>query len=41
MKHSCTRYAVNKRILLIGRALGDGTLTLSDIGGFDHPPLGG
>src|SRR3546814_1148982 len=37
IKEACARYQVNKRILLVGRTLGDGTLTISDIGGWCHP----
>ncbi|WP_257538981.1 LuxR family transcriptional regulator [Sphingobium sp. CFD-1] len=37
IKEACARYQVNKRILLVGRTLGDGTLTISDIGGWRHP----
>ncbi|WP_238320102.1 helix-turn-helix transcriptional regulator [Sphingobium sp. YBL2] len=37
IKEACARYQVNKRILLVGRTLGDGTLTISDIGGWSHP----
>jgi len=37
IKEACSRYQVNKRILLVGRTLGDGTLTISDIGGWRHP----
>jgi len=37
IKEACARYQVNKRILLVGRTLGDGTLTINDIGGWCHP----
>ncbi|KEQ51828.1 helix-turn-helix transcriptional regulator [Sphingobium chlorophenolicum] len=39
IKDSCSRYEVNKRVMLIGLALADGTLTISDIGGWRHSHL--
>lgn len=33
IKDACSRYRVNKRIRLVGRTLGDGTLTIADIDG--------
>jgi LuxR family quorum-sensing system transcriptional regulator CciR len=39
IKHACARYQVNKRILLLGRTLMDGTLTILDINGQGYTPF--
>ncbi len=39
IKQACARYEVNKRILLVGRTLLDGTLTITDIIGRGYTPF--
>ncbi|CAN5173037.1 N-acyl-homoserine lactone dependent regulator BpsR3 [soil metagenome] len=39
IKDACARYQVNKRVLLIGQAIKDGTLTVTEAYGRDYTPF--